>query len=94
VNTPEVRVSATSPPAEAPELRIRQSRVDLAAALYDDLSRRSRGFPRSATFRLLTDRRLQFATGVAATVLMRCAPALGRRLLAATAALRLLQQRT
>ena len=93
MKTPAVRIAATSPPAEEPELRIRQSRVELAAALYDVASRRSRGFPRSATFRLMTDRRLLFATGVAATVLMRGAPALGRRLLAAAAALRLLQQR-
>lgn len=93
MKTAPVPVMKTSPSGKAPELRIRQSRVELAEALFDDASRRSSGFPRSVTFRLLADRRLLFATGVAATVLMRRTPAFGRRLLAAAAALRLLQQR-
>ena len=89
--TPQVTTEVSL--SDAPELRIRRSRVQLAAALFGDASRRNSGFPRSATFRLLADRRLLFATGVAATVLMRRAPALGRGLLAAAAALRLLQRR-
>lgn len=93
MKTAPVRITTASPSRKALELRIRQSRVGLAEALFDDASRRSGEFPRSATFRLLADRRLLFATGVAATVLMRRAPALGRSLMAAAAALRLLQQR-
>ncbi len=87
-DTTEVSLSS------APEVRIRRSRVQLAAALFGDASRRNSGFPRSATFRLLSDHRLLFVTGVAATLLMRGAPVLGRRLLAVAAALRLLQERT
>lgn len=91
---PAVRAGTMAPVEKALRLRVARSRASLEAALFDEPPRASGRFPRSATFRLLADRRLMFATGLVASLLMRGAPAVGRRFAALAAALRMLHSRT